>query len=333
MGGGFSLTHARTFGSGLRHLAAFAMLALAALGLAPAPAQMGPQLYPSQQSRLPKPPPASDPWANQDRLIAQSVARIPAAAVDQPNVYAIAIAPLARQTLFSREAKVALAAMAANFGGTAASGVLLSNLGADQAEAPLATRSNISDVLAGIGRRTQSSPDDIVMIYLTSHGAPDASLESALPKGLPILAITADSMAAALDQARIRRRVIVISACFAGSWIPRLANDDTIIITAAQADRTSFGCAEDRQLTYFGEAFLTGPFARGASLHESFEGAKKTVTEWETREKLLNSNPQAYVGKNMLALWDASPKAVTVADKRAAPAAAQASCTARCGEK
>lgn len=77
-------------------------------------------------------------------------------------------------------------------------------------------------------------------------------------------------------------------------------------MTAASADRTSFGCAEDRPLTYFGDAFLNGPLSRGASLAESFEGAKKTVTKWEQDEQLLNSLPQFFVGKNMEAFWSAA---------------------------
>ncbi len=69
---------------------------------------------------------------------------------------------------------------------------------------------------------------------------------SALPGNIPIIAVSANTLADALERSNIRRRVIIISACFSGSWIPRLANDDTIIMTAASAYRTSFGCAEDR---------------------------------------------------------------------------------------
>jgi hypothetical protein len=301
------------------------LVALALPGPGGAPAQVGPQLYPNQRPQSsrsnPAPGPASDPWVQQERLIDQSLQRIPAAvatADGYPHVYAIAIAPLARQALFSREAKAALGALAARYGGTAAAGVLLSNLDADKTGAPLATRQNIADMLAGIGRRIAATPEAVLIVYLTSHGSPDASLESALPRSLPILAITADSMAAALDQARIRRRVIIVSACFSGSWIPRLANDDTILITAAAADRTSFGCEEDRALTYFGEAFLTGPFARGASLRESFEGARAAVTRREAEEKLENSLPQAHVGRNMVAFWAAGTKQLVAPAKLAA---------------
>lgn len=289
-----------------------------------ASAQVGPVLSASQPPLRQQPRNAGgDLWGKQDALIGQSIAMLPERAANGPNVYALAIAPLGTQTLFSREAKAALQAFATNFGGTAKAGILLSNFEPDHAQAPLATQQNIGKVLAALGRKTEVNPDDIVLIYLTSHGGQDASLQTEIPRSLPIFSITAGSLASALDAARIRRRVIIISACFAASWIPRLANDDTIVIAAAAHNRTSFGCADDRPLTYFGEAFLTGPFAQGASLADSFEGARKTVTRWEEEEKLLNSLPQAYVGRNMESFWQ------TTLRPQAAPAPAPKKAAAR----
>jgi hypothetical protein len=253
-------------------------------------------------------------WDAQPVLINKCLALVPARAENHPNIYTVAISPHGTQNLFSREARLALQRLGANYGGTAQRGVLLSNAPVDYTLVPLATTDNMTQVLSAIGRRTQASPDDILIVYLVSHGGPDAALQSALPGNIPIIAVSANTLAEALERSNIRRRVIIISACFSGSWIPRLANDDTIIMTAAAADRTSFGCAEDRPLTYFGDAFLNGPFSRGASLAESFEGARKTVTKWEQDEKLLNSEPKFFVGKNMQAFWQAvAPNAVPLA--------------------
>jgi hypothetical protein len=253
-------------------------------------------------------------WDAQPILIGKCLALIPSTAPDRapnrPNIYTVAISPHGTQNLFSREARLALQKFGANYGGTAQRGMLLSNAPVDFTQVPLATRDNIIQVLNAVARRMQS-PDDVMIIYLVSHGSPDAALGSALPGNIPTIAVSADLLADALDRAHVGRRVIIISACFSGSWIPRLASDDAIIMTAASADRTSFGCAEDRPLTYFGDAFLNGPLSRGASLAESFEGARKTVTQWEQDEKLLNSQPQVFVGKNMQAFWlAAAPNAV-----------------------
>lgn len=250
-----------------------------------------------------------DIWGAQDTLIGKCLAQIPAPEAGRPNIYAVAVSPHGTQNLFSREARTALQRLSAKYGGTATGGTLLSNAPVDIMQVPNATQQTIAQVLADIGARMAPSPDDVLILYLVSHGRPDAVLQTALPGNVPILAISADSTAAALAQAHIRKRVIIISACFAASWIPALANDDTIVVTAARADRTSFGCAEDRPLTYFGDAFLNGPLAHGASLAESFEGARKTVTQLELSQKLLPSEPQMFVGKNMQAFWQGPAKA------------------------
>jgi hypothetical protein len=43
--------------------------------------------------------------------------------------------------------------------------------------------------------------------------------------------------------------------------------------------------------------------AHGASLHDAFEAARKTVGGWEAEQRLTPSEPQVSVGKNMRALW------------------------------
>ena len=79
--------------------------------------------------------------------------------------------------------------------------------------------------------------------------------------------LTADDLASALQESGIKWRTIVISACHAGSFIDALRNPDTIVITAAEADKASFGCSDDRNLTYFGEAFYRDALPRMPATH------------------------------------------------------------------
>jgi hypothetical protein len=144
---------------------------------------------------------------------------------------------------------------------------------------------------------------DVAVIYLSSHGSPEFWLATDLPDHRVLAPVSARSLAEALSQAGIKRRVVIISACFSGGWIPALASDDTIVITAAAKDRTSFGCNDTRRLTFFGEALLEGPLARGSSLRDAFAVLRTTVAGWEEREKVTPSLPQASVGRNMQALW------------------------------
>ena len=111
--------------------------------------------------------------------------------------------------------------------------------------------------------------------------------------------LTGENLSAALKASGIKRRIIVISACHAGAFIPALKNPDTIIITAAAADKTSFGCSDDRDLTYFGEAFYRDALPKAKSLEEAFTQAKDAIALRETQEHQKASDPQGYFGSDL----------------------------------
>src|SRR3546814_7968665 len=85
--------------------------------------------------------------------------------------------------------------------------------------------------------------EDLLLLYLTMHGTEDHELAVTFP---PLLEewITQPQLRAALDDAGIRNRVVVISACFAGGFITDLRDARTLVITAARADRASPGCGK-----------------------------------------------------------------------------------------
>jgi hypothetical protein len=235
-------------------------------------------------------------------LVDKARAAIPPHAPGGTNVYAMAVAGSGAQALFSREAHEALRVAALHFGADDRDGALLSNGAADLMHSPLATRANIAAVAQAIGDKADRKRD-LLFLYLVSHGGQTAELESDLPSYDSVQAISSASTAAALKGAGVVRRVIVISACFSATWIPALADDDTIVITAAAKDRTSFGCDDSRRLTVFGEAFLGSLAARNISLHDAFEDAKRKISAEETKEHVTPSLPQVYVGRNMEGLW------------------------------
>ena len=89
------------------------------------------------------------------------------------------------------------------------------------------------------------------LFYISSHGGPDGAIlgEELLRPHL---------LAAILDDACPNRpSVVVISACFSGVFIPPLQKSDRLILTAARADRASFGCGESDKYPYFDACFLT----------------------------------------------------------------------------
>jgi hypothetical protein len=92
---------------------------------------------------------------------------------------------------------------------------------------------------------------------------------------------------------------VVVSACYAGVFLDELKSDTTAIITAADATHTSFGCDDDRDLTWFGEAFLKDSLTSSGSLEEAFHKAAALVARREDAEHQGHSNPQLYVGPLM----------------------------------
>jgi hypothetical protein len=103
----------------------------------------------------------------------------------------------------------------------------------------------------------------------------------------------------ALDEVGIRNRILIVSACYSGSFIPALADEDTMIMTASSATRKSFGCSDTRNLTYFGEALVENGLRRGDTLIGAFAIARDVVGDWEREQKLTPSQPQIHVGARL----------------------------------
>ena len=83
------------------------------------------------------------------------------------------------------------------------------------------------------------------LLYFTSHGSPEGVIVGART--------WTPNMVASLieDTCAQRPAVVIVSACFSGVFVPLLSDPNRMILTAARADRTSFGCGEADRYTYF----------------------------------------------------------------------------------
>ena len=104
-----------------------------------------------------------------------------------------------------------------------------------------------------------------------------------------------------LDREGIRNRIVVVSACYSGVFVQPLANDNTIVLTAADDKSTSFGCSNEREWTYFGDAFFNQHLKPDVTLEEAFLNARVTIGQWEARDGLTPSNPQGHFGPALVA--------------------------------
>lgn len=131
--------------------------------------------------------------------------------------------------------------------------------------------------------------------YFTSHGAPLGIAMSGYQVGQRLIGDILDRSCGT------RPTVIVISACYSGMFIPVIRAPNRLIITAARADRTSFGCSEDLEYTFFDQCFLESlPMA---SDFVALAGkAQECVATRETAEGAMpSSEPQLYVGASVAA--------------------------------
>ncbi|MCP3414869.1 C13 family peptidase [Bradyrhizobium brasilense] len=146
--------------------------------------------------------------------------------------------------------------------------------------------------------------NDVLFLILTSHGSPDGL---AIKAGRLTQTLTPSHLAAMLARTGMRYKVVVISACYSGVFIPRLANPDTLVITAADADHSSFGCRDKAKWTYFGNAFFNVALRQARSLKNAFVVARSLVQQRELRARFEPSNPLMAGGANLQPLLIARP--------------------------
>jgi hypothetical protein len=117
-------------------------------------------------------------------------------------------------------------------------------------EAPkLSSLQVVRDELSQVAQRATGG----CLIYYTSHGAPGGLVMTTEPDEF----ISPMQLNRVLQTACPDRPVIIVlSACFSGSFIPGLAAGDRMILTAARPDRASFGCGDNDRYPFFDACVL-----------------------------------------------------------------------------
>jgi hypothetical protein len=110
-------------------------------------------------------------------------------------------------------------------------------------------------------------------------------------------------MAGVLAPLKNRDKVVVISACYSGGFIPAIKDDKTMVIAASREDRVSFGCSEEADFTYFGEALFGKALVETDDLMQAFNDAKTIVAQREIEENFEASEQQIWAPKGVLARW------------------------------
>ncbi|HEX5684088.1 MAG TPA: C13 family peptidase [Ideonella sp.] len=214
------------------------------------------------------------------------------------DVYAVTFAPYAEVDVFRRESQLVVDLMAERFDAQGRTIQLVNHREAAR-EWPWATPLNLQRVIRQVAQK-MNREQDVLFLHLTSHGAQSGELAASFWP-LEVDAVTPAHLKQWLDEAGIRHRIVSISACYSGSWIAPLADPDTLVMTAADAEHTSYGCGRRSELTFFGRAMYAEQLRQTRSFEHGHAQARVVI---EQREKEAGktdgySNPQIAMGQGM----------------------------------
>jgi Peptidase C13 family len=151
-----------------------------------------------------------------------------------------------------------------------------------------AIRQSIRQAAEGMDREL-----DVLFLVVSSHGERGGRGVELSGGGM----MSPRMLRAALDEAGVRNRIVLVSACFSGQFVGPMSGPNTAVITAANATNFSFGCITRCSYTDFGEAFFNhGMLKSGRDLRQAFGVARAMVTASERRDGLKPSQPQMSMG-------------------------------------
>ena len=231
----------------------------------------------------------------QPRLLQQALDRIDPSIPGKSDWYFMGVAGFSDQNVFRSEINKVRELFDVRFG-TSGHSLALINNNYTWLDEPIATKTSILRGLKTIGQQ-MNADEDVLFLTLSSHGD-----ENVIQLANPPLAmdnLDATWLREALDASGIRWRVIVVSACYSGSFINELASPTTVIITASAADKMSFGCTNSAEMTYFGQAFFAESLRENTSFSDAFKDAAYRVQERELYMGFEPSEPQMVIGSLM----------------------------------
>jgi Peptidase C13 family len=165
---------------------------------------------------------------------------------------------------------------------------------------PFADLATLRESMQRIGARARD--DDIVVVFISTHGS--KKVLSVNVAQTEYEGLTASQLADALSPLGDRPTVVILAACFSGSFVPELRRDTRVVLTAASAERTSYGCDASGRNTFFVEELFKNNFDPGESMLQMMGRVRLQTLQRENRMHITHSDPQIYVGANVLWLLD-----------------------------
>jgi hypothetical protein len=238
-----------------------------------------------------------DIFYRQPALLDEASGNLAAGRPGVTELYFVGFAGESDEPVFAHEVEFARDLFDRRFG-TAGRSIALVNSPETADRLPLANAHNLESALRAVAQRMNRN-EDVLFLFLTSHGSRDHRLSVQFAP-LPLNDLPATRLKALLDASGIRHRVIVVSACYSGGFLDVLKDENSLILTAASRDRTSFGCGTEADFTYFGQAYFVEALQDTRSFIEAFGKAQRWIAVREKAEGKEPSLPQLHVGAGIV---------------------------------
>jgi hypothetical protein len=241
---------------------------------------------------------------NQIELIDAQLVKIDTERSNAVDVFFVGVAGDGRQDVFLREVKTVSEVMAEHLN-TGNRQIILANNRHTSDELPMATLKSLDYTLEAVGQ--MMGDEDILFLYMTSHGSKpedNKSTEFILGQsGMDLHDLSPSALKKILDKHHLPHQVVIVSACYSGGFIPPLRNDKRLVISSSSAEDTSFGCSDEEDMTYFGDALFKHGLNKTTDISKAFRFAKQHVTKREVSENIKPSEPQISHAPALVKQW------------------------------
>ena len=250
---------------------------------------LGPEL---ERDRSPK-------WLLQDqRKLDKSLAALGPQRPGVVDAYVVVVG-LDSDPIFGREAREAGKVLGRRYNAVGHTIVLAGTDGSGPSALPNGSPRNLTVALARVAE-LMDKKQDVLVLYTAGHGAKVGLAYHDGDDGFGI--IPPARLARVFDELGIKNRLLILSACFSGIFVPTLSSDTTALFTAASAERTSFGCQSDKDWTFYGDAMINHALREPVPLARAGEDARALVAQWEAlgaNMGIVPSQPQIAIGSKV----------------------------------
>lgn len=242
-----------------------------------------------------------DALSRQQQMVADAAGKLAAQRPGIRDVYFIGVAGWGDQDVFRKEVRAVRALFERSFQAEGHAVSLVNHLQTLDS-APLATAASIEAAIMATAS-VMDPNEDLLVLFMTSHGREWDGFalelnETDLGRLMPA------QLARMLGASRILNRVVIVSACFSGQFVPALAEEHTLLMTSAASDRSSFGCSNDAEWTWFGRALFKEALPKLRKFEPAFAAALKRIERWEKEKDYTPSEPQIRVGSDIRKVLD-----------------------------